>query len=205
MSYNFSPSMIDFQLEDSGLDVYMYTERLRLEAIKPGHTDDCVELFGSEKVMEKFAERKPRSKESVVSRINDSWLKRWKQNDPFSAFSIFRIDDDNYIGNIIVGYGDKPGQSEMARLLKHRFWKNGYGTESAGAMIYGFAPEVIQRGYLLEGKPLSQITATSTIDNIGSWKSLEKVGMHKVDSIKKYDIEKLVYAIDMSTLSSFQK
>jgi len=203
---NFKPSNIDFERGyDDSLRVFMDTERLHLESIQEKDKKNCVALFGNKNIMAKYAEREPRSKEKVVDRIDNSWIKRWKENDPFSAMSVFLKDEDDYIGSIVIGHGNEPGKSEMAFLFKENVWRQGYGTESAGAMIYGFAPETVNRGYKLEGEVLNEIYATTSFDHPGSRRLLEKVGMERKDfSVeKKYNsenketssIEKEIYSI----------
>src|ERR1700722_8586306 len=131
-----------FTLDDlKGLFVTIDTDRLHLRSIEPteDYYDAYFSLFGDPAVMEKYATGQTKTKEEIQSRIDNSWVKRWRENDPYSALAIFTRDTGEFIGHIVLGHGDDPGQSEIAFLLLKRYWDHGYGTEAVMAVVHDYA------------------------------------------------------------------
>lgn len=72
-----------------------------------------------------------------------------------------------FLGWCGLKYRAELNEVDLGYRFKKEFWGKGYATEGAYASIkYGF-----------EKLNLNRITARAEIDNIGSWKVLEKCGM----------------------------
>ena len=92
-------------------------------------------------------------------------------------------------GELIGTSGLQPledtGEIEIGYNLAEKHWRQGYGYECAmGWLHYGF-----------EMAGLERIVAISHPDNIGSWKIMEKCGMHFETSEEHYGIDCVVYAV----------
>ena len=76
-------SEVCFTLDDcQGLTVTIDTERLHLRSVEA--TEDYYaayfSLFGDPVVMGKYATGQTKTKEEIQSRIEGSWVKRWREN-----------------------------------------------------------------------------------------------------------------------------
>jgi len=181
-----------------GLSVSIETKRLHIRSIEPTEAEYIryAKLFGNAEVMRKYATGETKSKEEMRKRIEASWALRWKGKDPYSALAVFKKESGEFLGHIVLGHGDYPGESEAAYIFHKQFWGQGYGGEAVSALIQDYAPATIQEGYLLDGKPLSRIVATIRPDNIASIRIAEKVGMIFAMSETKYGRERHYYIIN---------
>jgi RimJ/RimL family protein N-acetyltransferase len=196
------PSEVNFAInENKELTVTIDTESLHMRSIEDSEADlnSYAGLFGDAEVMGKYATGQTKTKEEIGTRIKDSWVKRWKENDPYSALAVFTKQtekfSDEFVGHVVLGYGDAPGQSEMAYLFHKNSWNKGFGTEAVTALVKDYAPAIKEKGYLLEGKALEEIQATTRIDNTYSVRILEKVGMEKIAENEKFGGMRNIYSI----------
>ncbi|MEP6945826.1 MAG: GNAT family N-acetyltransferase [Acidobacteriota bacterium] len=80
---------------------------------------------------------------------------------------------------------DDTGEIEIGYNLSEQYWRHGYGYECAMAWLkYGF-----------EIAGLERIVAVAHPDNKGSWRIMEKCGMHYERSGEHYGMEVVYYAI----------
>lgn len=110
----------------------------------------------------------------------DLWISRWNTHDPFSSFAVSKNDDDTFLGHVVLGHGDQRGQSELAYVFNKPSWGKRYGSEAVSSIVNEYAPELVQRGYQLEGEDFQSITATVRDDNEASFKILKNAGMQRV-------------------------
>ncbi|HSX11598.1 MAG TPA: GNAT family N-acetyltransferase [Chlamydiales bacterium] len=186
-----------FSNAEGHLDVTIETDRLHIRSVEATEKerDQYVGLFGNPEVMGKYATGETRTREAVEKRINDIWVKRWRKGDPYSGLTVFK--DDEFLGHVVLGHSDTPGQSELAYLFNPQHWHKGYGTEAVTAVVKEYAPATVEKGYLLDGKPLERIVATARVDNPYSVRILEKVGMKRVGEEEKYGAKRHLYAMDL--------
>lgn len=114
---------------------------------------------------------------------------------------ISKKDTDEFVGHVILGHGDEPGQSELAGLSLKHHWRSGYGVQAGTAVVREYAPAIVMEGFLLDGKALERITATARTDNKGSVGCLEKYKMRKVSEEVKYGATRYNYQILLSELT----
>lgn len=191
---------VSFFVEESDwLTVTIDTDRLHMRSVEASESDyNCYgQLFGDLEVMGKYADGSVKTRDEIKTRVNNLWVKRWKESDPFSALAVFKKDEDTFLGHVVLGHGDAPGQSELAYLFMRNHWKRGYGTEAVTAVVQEYAPATISKGYLLEGKALEKITATARTDNPGSYKILERNGMQKIGEEVKFGGLRCHYSLDI--------
>ncbi len=192
---------INFIRDDRGaLSVTIDTDRLHMRSVKAKESDydRYAALFGDKEVMEKFATGQTKTREEVQSRIDDVWAKRWRENDPYSGFAVFKKDTREFVGHAILGHGESPGQAELGGLGNRSFWEKGYGSEAAKALLQEYIPATIQEGYLLDGKLVQTVLATARVDNPASSRILGKIGMQFVREEEKYGALRRHYAMDLS-------
>lgn len=182
-----------------GLSVSIDTKRLHIRSVKSTEAEYIryAKLFGDADVMRKYATGQTKSKEDMQKRIQKSWVPRWESKDPYSGLAVFKKEDGEFLGHIVLGHGDHPGESEVAYIFHKQFWGQGYGGEAVSALIQEYAPATIREGYLLDGKPLERIVTTVRPDNPASIRIAQKVGMIFVVSEEKYGAERHHYIIDL--------
>lgn len=193
-------SEVNFSHDEEGaLAVTIDTSRLHIRSVEPSSKDHMayVNLFGDPEVMEKYATGHPKHPEETISCINDIWVRRWHENDPYSALAIFQRDSDEFIGHAILGHGGQPGRSELAYLITRHHWNKKFATEAVTAIVKEYAPATIAEGYTLDGKTLRQLTATTRCDNPHSAAILTKLGMSKVGEEEKYGALRYNFSLDI--------
>jgi RimJ/RimL family protein N-acetyltransferase len=146
--------------------------------------------------MENFATGKTKTREETAARVN-KWAQRWEKRNPFSALRVFQKNMDHCMGHVILGYGEQPGEAELAGCGKKDFWKKGYGKEAARVLVQVYAPIIVKQGFLLDGKPLTKIVATAQPTNLASIRILEGLNMQLVAQEKKHGAVRNLYSIDL--------
>ncbi len=177
---------IDVHLEISnGLSARIETQDLILCSMNWDHFANYVELFGDPETMKKFATGIPIPAEAVERRMRN-WINRWQQYcDPFSPFAIFlKGEGCPFIGHVILGYGSREGEAELAYIIRREYQNQGYGKQAVTAILYGWAPRLIRDQYWVNMRnddcapgPLKVIHATARNDNPYSIRILDGVGM----------------------------
>lgn len=190
--------------EDKGLNVSIETEQLYLNSVTPKQLESYKNLFGGEIDMAKFADGNIWSTEKTTTRFN-TWVNRWRANDPFSALAVSKKDVDETMGNVVLGYGDEPGSSELAFAFSTKHCGKGYGKEAVTAIIKDYAPELVEKGYKLEGKEFISITATSRLDNEASVKILKAAGMRSIREEVKFGHNRYCFFISTAELIEVKK
>jgi len=186
-------------IEFNAFSTSIRTERLLIRSIEKKDLPHMIALFGDADVMQKYMAGVPHTPERVEARFN-TWYNRWQMMDPYSSFAITLNDTDEYIGQITLGHGDVPGESEVAFLLHKPYWNQKYGKEAATAIIHGYASFLMLKGFGPEGVPLKRIVATVRTDNERSMKLLEGIGMTREAMIEEYGAARYRYAIDSCCL-----
>lgn len=185
--------------QTNSLRVTIDTDRLRMRSVEAKEEDyrNYAGLFGDPEVMAKYSNGRPKVKEDIITRIRDTWAKRWDQNNPYSGLSVHNKETNEFLGHVVLGYGDAPGHSEIAYLFRKEHWGMGYGSETVTAVVKEYAPATIKKGYALRGKPLEKITATVRHDNPASERILKRIGMQKIGEERKYGALRYFYSIDI--------
>ncbi|HSX04547.1 MAG TPA: GNAT family N-acetyltransferase [Rhabdochlamydiaceae bacterium] len=199
--------------DDEGLFVEIKTAKLRMRSTQANDAecDRYASLFGSKRVMEKFATGETKTREEMQTRIKDVWAKRWHDKDPYSGLAVFKKDTDEFVGHVALGHSATedgkpiPGQAEVGYLFLWGHWGQGFGTEAAQALINEYAPATVKEGYLLDGKPLQRVVATARVDNEASWHIAEGVGMNRMETKEKYGALRYHYSIELKDIIKKQK
>lgn len=198
--YRGNTSEITFDVKNNQLAVSIQTPHLLMRSVTPKDYTNYLQLFRSPEVMEKYATGKIKTAAEVMDRIQ-MWVKRWQENDPFSALAVY---DNSYripkfVGHVVLGHGDAPGESEVAALFLKNYWNKGLGTE-VGKGLAEYALAIAKEGYKLEGKLLEKIVATSRLDNPASLQLIQNAGMHLVKKEEKFGAMRNHYEIPVNEL-----
>jgi RimJ/RimL family protein N-acetyltransferase len=159
------------------------TERLLHRKFKPDDLDKLIELRSDPEVNQYLGGSRLQNSEAIAKRIQfyfecyDKFgfgvaAMIWKETGEMIGWSGLMPLEDT--GEIEVGYG-----------MKKEFWGKGIGLETARAWLdYGF-----------NKAGLTRIVAVAQPENAGSWRIMEKCGMHYEKTETHYGIECLFYAV----------
>lgn len=187
----------DIYFEESR--VVIETSHLILKSVEESDLPAYQVLFTDPATMEKFADNEQRIKdvgievwkqqqlEKVAERVA-IWVKRWKEEDPFSAFAVFRKDSGEMIGHIVAGHTTDPWRSELGYLIHARQWHMGFGEEAVSAIVHRYLPALKANGHLVY-----EIVANVRLDNLYSIRILENVGMQKIGEEEKWGASRVIY------------
>ena len=133
--------------------------------------------------------------EAVAKRVT-MWVKRWKDGIPFSALAVYRGKD--FIGHVVAGYGENPGETEIAYIIRAEDWSKGYGSQAVEAVVQKWIPYLQQLGCLVEADNgekhvVSTVVATSRKDNGPSNRILQKNGFHQIGQKEAYGLIRCVH------------
>ena len=199
---NLSNVQINFDLNSQkNLRVTIDTPHLLIRSVQTTDLDSYTALYGDKEVMCKFADGNTKSREDLQKRINEAWVKRWNTNDPYNGLAVFTKDTAEFVGHVVLGHGDLPGESEVAILTMKKFWNKGYGSEAMTALVRHYAPLTLEKGYLVDGKPLAIIRATARPDNQASCKILQKIGFVHQTTEEKYGAIRHHFSLAMEALN----
>jgi RimJ/RimL family protein N-acetyltransferase len=139
-----------------------------LQAIHCLHSDPKIAEFNTLKI--------PKNETETAEILNNWILENNLPSVKRYTFVIETIQDKNFIGLIGINLGkEKYRNAEVWFKLDNNFWNKGFATESLNKILdFGF--ETLQ---------LHRIEAGCAIENFGSIKVLEKVGMQKEAHTRK--------------------
>ncbi len=164
------------------------TQRLLIRP--PCETDfaDLYKLQSDPQVMQ-YIGRGIRDQEAVAKGLAQALTHQQKYG--FSLGSVFDQASGYFIGRaglIHLGYDDNAKEIEVAYALCPAYWKMGYATEIAMALIeWGF-----------QHLPLDALVAITHPDNQQSQHVLEKAGLRKIKEVEIYNVQHCYYEIQRS-------
>jgi RimJ/RimL family protein N-acetyltransferase len=193
------PSNVSFFSDQDGLRVAIDTERLHIESVRSTEAeyDRYAALFGDVEVMKTFATGVTKTREEIAQRIETVWAKRWRESDPYSAFSVTKNDTDEFVGSVVLGHS-QPGVAEIAYVFARDHWRKGYGSEGVASVVKEYAPATRKERYLLDGEPLREIVATARTDNVASLRILEKAGFVRTGERERYGALRTEFSLVVS-------
>jgi len=162
------------------------TERLKMRQLTRDDLPWLIEMRTRPEVSKYLGGEKLQNPESISNRLDfyiacyekfgfGSCAMLWKETGEPIGFSGLQPLEDT--GEIEVGYSLQP-----------EFWRMGIGYECAlGWLTYGF-----------ETAGLERIVAIAIKENVGSWRIMEKCGMHYEGAQEHYGLSVVYYAIERS-------
>lgn len=182
---------------DFGTEIVIETERTVIRFVTESDIPLYQALFADADVMAKYATGKPKitdEEQTAIAKRVQGWIDRWKTTpadaggknyDPYNGMAVFEKATGEFIGHVVIGRSDVEREgdaaiSEVAYLLHKKYWRNdtlavkGFGAEIIQATI-DLVPDLAET-YLLDGKRLTGLVATTRTDHIASQKILERTG-----------------------------
>ena len=200
-TYRGGNAQVDFFIDDAeALSVAIDTEKVHMRSVQPSDVDAYASLFGDADVVKKMGNGQPKTRVEIEDRVTNSWIKRWHDDDPYSGLAVFKEGSDAFLGHVVLGHGDAPGQAELAYILLKNSWRQGFGKETAATIVHTYAPATVKEGFSIDGKVLETIMATARLDNPASLKILTGVGMHKFKEEERFGAARSFFSIDLREL-----
>ncbi len=146
------------------------TERLLLRPITPDDLETAC-AYAMDPDVTRLMMLLPYDDEAEAARALQDAADEWGKARP--ARWEFAIDlNGRHIGSITCYFQDDPTEMELGWVLHRDHWRHGYITEAARALIAA-APALGVR----------RIFACCDSENIASYKTMEKIGMHHVATV----------------------
>ncbi|MDY8138948.1 GNAT family N-acetyltransferase [Aquimarina sp. 2201CG5-10] len=150
------------------------TNRLELKIVQLSELSEVHKLHSTPEVDQYNTLGIPTNKE-VTGVYLEEWVENFKMRKEF-VFTIRLKVDNSFVGLISLKIGNpKYKIGSLWYKLSPEFWSLGYATEAAR--------EVVRLGF--EELNLHRIEAGCAVDNVGSIKVLEKIGMLREGSKRK--------------------
>ena len=146
--------------------IELKSNRLKLRLVKENDLNSIHELHSLPETDEFNTLGIPKNISETKS-ILESWIKNLKSNSNY-IFAIELIDSNKFIGLIALNLGrEKLQMAEVWYKIHNSYWNKGYATECLNCVLnFGF-----------ENLNLHRIIAGCAVENSGSIRVLEKVGM----------------------------
>ncbi len=183
-----------------GLDTL--TDRLYVRSLKEKDLGDVQELYSDPQVMKLYHDGAQKSLSFIARRV-DTWLKRWQEGDPWSAYAVFDRSENIFIGLVVMGHGDKPGESEMTCTFKPSAWNQGYGKELAQQVSFFVK---LWKDYPIGGECVHTLRATAHEKNTASNILIKKyLGMPLKETKELYGAKRHVYELSVGDKAKEEK
>jgi RimJ/RimL family protein N-acetyltransferase len=168
------------------LRILLETTRLILRSPEIADLDHFVILRSDPDVMKYLGDGKVQTKKEVARFLKTTIA--YQKKYPYSFFCVFEKDTGDFVGQASLShfaFNDKQSDNEIAYRLHKRFWRKGYGTEIAQALVdCGFKYLTVKR-----------LVAFVDPENIASRRVIEKIGMTDTGTILYYGRERPCYEI----------
>jgi RimJ/RimL family protein N-acetyltransferase len=117
--------------------VYQFFDRM---VFMGGGNSLCVEILTEDLYLRSVTrEDLPCYEELKVAEKVEGWVRRWENEaDPFSAFSIFKKEDNEFVGYISTECKGK--LRESVYVIHEREKNHGYGSQAVQAIVHRYLP-----------------------------------------------------------------
>lgn len=158
-------------------------------------------------LLRRFTEKDiPAACSYVSSRENTKYMMCGVQTEEeYRAYIRFSAKDENYyifavteketgklIGTADLGLIDDDTQAEIGWVIHRDYWNKGYCTEVGRALL----------SFAFDGLDLRRVIAHCDVENIGSWRVMEKIGMRRegcfVEGRRPYDYDPYYHSSEYS-------
>ena len=149
-------------------NISLETERLNIKPISKLNIEDVFNLQSLEETAKFNTSGIPKNIDETKSTVENWIVENAKENTKRFTFSVELINGNEFIGLIGINLGKEHYKNaEVWFQYDYKFWNKGYATETLRKILdFGF-----------ENLKLHRIEGGCAIENIGSIKVLEKVGM----------------------------
>lgn len=147
------------------------TDRLTLTPVNMSHLNTTFEYAGNlenTKFMMFLPYDSVEETEKVLQQSVENW---YSKNPAYRHFAIML--GEKHIGEITLYFTDDPKRAELGWVIHRDYWNCGYVTEAALAMLE----------YAKQFWEIECVFACCDSENVGSYRVMEKIGMHRVSCL----------------------
>jgi RimJ/RimL family protein N-acetyltransferase len=185
---------IAFLQEGRRLGVQIDTERLRIRSYRDADFESCAELYGDKAITKYFDYGGPRSQKEVELIVREK-TEGFLVGEPFGLFSIFRKEDEAFIGQLDF-IPHEPGIIEIGFILHRGYQGQGFGTEAVLAFLGDYVDELGRIGFRENKSFVRKIIASVHPSNYESIRLLQRVGMTLDKFEERFGAPRLWYSYD---------
>lgn len=146
----------------------LVTPRLVIRDFEDGDFE-AVHAYGSDPEVVRFVEFGPNTEEETRDFLNRAKMARWERPRKIFHLAVVGQSDGRLIGGCGIYVDAASQQATIGYTLSRDAWRQGIGTEVAQALLrFGF-----------ERLKLHRIAASCDVENVASWRVMEKEGMRR--------------------------
>jgi ribosomal-protein-alanine N-acetyltransferase len=149
------------------------TKGLVLRRPRLPDANDIFDSYAADPEVTRYVTWRPYRNRSEVAPFLQSRLARWDSGEEFS-WAITRAEEDRVIG--MIGCRVREQAADIGYVMSRKYWNRGYITEAAKAVVdWAGNLEFIYR-----------VWAVCDVENKASARVLEKVGMQREGTLRRY-------------------
>ena len=149
------------------------TKGLVLRRPRLSDANDIFDSYAADPEVMRYVTWRPYGNRSEVAPFLQSRLARWDSGEEFS-WAITRAEEDRVIG--MIGCRVREHAADIGYVMSRKYWNRGYITEAAKAVVdWAGNLELIYR-----------VWAVCDVENKPSTRVLEKVGMQREGTLRRY-------------------
>jgi ribosomal-protein-alanine N-acetyltransferase len=178
--------LLDRQMEVKGSMTIptITTPRLKLRSFAAGDVDPMFDILNQEGVLRYFPVADPPARDRVAGMIR-RLINHWEERG-YGLWAVESRADGMLMGRCGLQYLLDTDEVEVDFILGRPFWGQGFATEAARAGVrYGF-----------EALDIDGITGIAHVENRGSQRVLEKLGMDRIEQKQFFGMECYRYRVD---------
>jgi RimJ/RimL family protein N-acetyltransferase len=147
---------------------FLATARLRLREFTLNDVDRIAQLDSDREVMRFISYGEPTPRTTIAERVLPGWLKYYEGSERIGVWAAELLATDEFIGWFHLR-PDRiaPEEQELGYRLRREFWRQGFATEGALALI--------EDGFITS--QFAKITARTLLGNVGSQRVMQKIGL----------------------------
>lgn len=188
------------QQKPNGIHAEIETERLFMRSFQDVDFQDCLSLYGDEKLAKHFDHGKARTPTEVKSLIHERNDIFFKNGKPFGLFSIFNKKDMAFIGQVDLLPINELGTAEIGCILHRKYHNQGIALEALNALMIDYVNELKLNWFHSVGFNVEKIVATVHPKNYASQKLVRNLGMTFYKSTERFNAPRLWYFYTPSTI-----
>lgn len=159
------------------IHVEIETERLFLKSYSNEDFENCVRLYGDERLAKFFDHGKPRSREEVEDLIfqkNSYFLEGVM---PLGLFSIFDKGENRFLGQADLMPTEELGVVELGCIFLREHHNQGYPIEVCRCLMIDYVDYLNRFHSFFKENPISKVIATTHPKNYASQRIIKNLGM----------------------------
>lgn len=159
------------------IHVEIETDRLILSSYSNEDFEDCVRLYGDERLAKFFDHGKPRSREEVSNLVVQKTLHFLEGSLPLGLFSIFDKIENKFLGQADIMPTEDPCIVELGCIFLRDYHNQGYPIEVCKCFMIDYIEHLNESDPFFTQNPIVKVIATTHPKNYASQRIIKNLGM----------------------------